>query len=75
MAPLLMIIFGFLTISNIGRQSARAKLLTVSIRRRRTERQLSRMLLFQIIVHVILILPFGIIYYINILKPSTRKPN
>ncbi|CAF0781536.1 unnamed protein product [Adineta steineri] len=56
-------------------QSARAKLLTVSIRRRRTERQLSRMLLFQIIVHVILILPFGIIYYINILKPSTRTPN
>ncbi|CAF0743815.1 unnamed protein product [Adineta steineri] len=76
LAPLLMIIFGFLTISNIGRQSARAKLLTVSIRRRRrTERQLSRMLLFQIIVHVILILPFGIIYYINILKPSTRTPN
>ena len=56
-ALLFMFIFGLLTISNIARKSRRAKLLYASIRRRRTERQLDRMLLLQVSVHLILILP------------------
>ncbi|CAF1053066.1 unnamed protein product [Rotaria sp. Silwood1] len=75
LAPLLMIIFGFLTISNIRRQSMRLVYLTVSMRRRRTERQLTLMLLLQVGVHLILILPFGVIYCMNSLKPSTRTPD
>ncbi|CAF1172590.1 unnamed protein product [Rotaria sordida] len=75
LAPLLMIIFGFLTISNIRRQSMGLIYLTVSMRRRRTERQLTRMLLLQVGVHLILVLPFGIIYCMNALKPSTRTPD
>ncbi|CAF3506320.1 unnamed protein product, partial [Rotaria sp. Silwood2] len=72
LAPLLMIIFGFLTISNIRRKSMNLIYLTKSMRRRRTERQLTRMLLLQVGIHLILILPFGIIYCMNVLKPSTR---
>ncbi|CAF4564063.1 unnamed protein product [Rotaria sp. Silwood2] len=75
LAPLLMIIFGFLTISNIRRKSMNLIYLTKSMRRRRTERQLTRMLLLQVGIHLILILPFGIIYCMNVLKPSTRTSN
>jgi len=74
LAPILMVLFGLLTISNIRRQSIRLTHLSVFTRRRRTERQLARMLLLQVGVHLILILPFGIIYCMNILKPSTRTP-
>ncbi|CAF2924144.1 unnamed protein product, partial [Rotaria sp. Silwood2] len=73
--PLLMIIFGFLTISNIRRQSTRLVYLSVCMRRRRSERQLTQMLLLQVGVHLILTLPFGIIYCMNSLKPSTRTPD
>ena len=72
LAPILMILFGFLTIANIHRQSIRLMHLSGSIRRSRTEKQLARMLLVQVGVHLILILPFGIIYCINALKPLTR---
>jgi len=72
LAPLLMIIFGFLTILNIRQQSTRAKILTASIRRRRTEGQLARMLILQVSVHLILVLPFGITYSMNAFDPSTR---
>ncbi|CAF3128382.1 unnamed protein product [Rotaria sp. Silwood2] len=75
LAPLLMIIFGFLTISNIRRQSTRLVYLSVCMRRRRSERQLTQMLLLQVGVHLILTLPFGIIYCMNSLKPSTRTPD
>ncbi|CAF4736935.1 unnamed protein product [Rotaria sp. Silwood2] len=68
LAPLLMIIFGFLTISNIRRKSMNLIYLTKSMRRRRTERQLTRMLLLQVGIHLILILPFGIIYCIFFLN-------
>jgi hypothetical protein len=75
LAPILMVIFGLLTISNIRRQSIRLPYLSTYMRRRRTERQLARMLILQVGVHLILILPFGIIYCMNILKPSTRTPD
>ncbi|CAF0747229.1 unnamed protein product [Adineta steineri] len=56
--PLLMMIFGFMTISNIRQHMSRARLVTASIRRRRTEGQLTRMLCLQVSVHLILALPF-----------------
>ena len=72
LAPTLMICFGFLTILNIRHQSIRAQIFTRSIRRRRTEGQLARMLVLQISIHLILTLPFGITYSMNALDPSTR---
>ena len=74
LAPMLMIVFGSLTIFNIHHQSINSKPLTASIRRRRTEGQLARMLFLQVIIHLILVLPFGIIYGMNALDPSTRTP-
>jgi hypothetical protein len=74
LAPLLIFIFGLLTINNIRQQSTRAVPLTGSIRGRRTERQLTRMLILQVIVHLILILPFGVTYTMNSFEPSTETP-
>ena len=73
LTPILMITLGLLTISNIRRQSIRARPKTPTTTcRRRTEGQLARMLLLQVGVHVILVLPFGVIYTINAFDPSTR---
>jgi hypothetical protein len=41
-------------------------------RNRRSESQLTRMLLLQVGVHLIYLLPFGIIYIMNSIAPSTR---
>ncbi|CAF4649576.1 unnamed protein product [Rotaria sp. Silwood1] len=46
--PILMIIFGFLTMLHIRPQSIRTKHLISSIHRRRTEEQLARMLIIQV---------------------------
>jgi hypothetical protein len=67
-------ILGLLTINNIRHQSNRAGPLKGSIRRHRTEGQLTRMLILQVTVHPILVVPFGIIYTINAFEPSTRTP-
>jgi hypothetical protein len=75
LAPILMIAFGLLTISNIHQKSVRLVSLAASVRRRRTERQLARMLVLQLGVHLTLILPFGIVYCVNVFDPSTRTPN
>jgi hypothetical protein len=75
LAPILMLIFGLLTIFNIRQQSTRAKILTTSIQRRRTEGQLARMLILQVSVHLILVLPFGVTYSMNAFIPSTRTTN
>ena len=75
LAPLLMFIFGLLTINNIRRQSTRAIPLMVSMRGRRTEGQLTRMLILQVTVHMLLVLPFGVTYAINTFNPSTRTRN
>jgi hypothetical protein len=74
LTPVLMFIFGLLTITNIRQQSTRALPLTGSIRGRRTEGQLTRMLVLQVVVHLILVLPFGIIYCMNSFDPSTQTP-
>ncbi|CAF1515613.1 unnamed protein product, partial [Rotaria sordida] len=44
------------------------------MRGRRTEGQLTRMLIFQIFVHLILVLPFGMTYAMNSFIPSTQTP-
>ena len=75
LSPLLMIVFGMLTIYNIHQQSNHSVTFILSKRRRRTECQLAQMLFLQITVHLILVLPFGIIYIINSLIPSTQRPN
>ncbi|CAF1226618.1 unnamed protein product [Adineta ricciae] len=73
LAPMVMFTLGLLTISKIRRQSMHVKLVTASsIRRRRTEQQLTRMLLVQVIIHIILIFPFGVIYSMNSLNSSTQ---
>lgn len=74
-APLLMIIFGFSTIINVRRRSTRLIYLNVYRRQQRTEKQLVRMLILQVGVHISLILPYGIIYCINAFQPSTRTPD
>jgi hypothetical protein len=74
-APILMTIFGLLTISNIHQYAVRTGPQTVYMRGRRTERQLARMLLLQISVHLILSLPFGVIYSMNSFDTSTETPN
>ena len=71
-SPFLMLLFGILTIHNIHRQSKRFIPLLISIRRRRTESQLARMLFLQITIHLILVLPFGIIYCLQSVLPSTQ---
>lgn len=68
-APLLMILFGFLTIKNI--QTTRLNLERIS-NHRRTESQLSRMLLLQVGVHLVLVLPFCTMFFMIILPIAVR---
>lgn len=57
-APCLMIIFGLLTIYNATRLQVSITVVT----HRRTERQLIRMLLLQLVVHLVLIIPFCTVF-------------
>ena len=75
LTPILMVIFGVLTILNIRQQSSRARIRRTSLQRRRTEGQLARMLILQVTVHLILVLPFGVTYSMNAFDPSTRTSN
>ncbi|CAF0743804.1 unnamed protein product [Adineta steineri] len=72
LSPLLLIVFGFLTISNIRQQTARIAPSRTVRHGRRTEKQLARMLLLQVSVHLIFALPFGVTYTINSFQPSTQ---
>ncbi|CAF2924163.1 unnamed protein product [Rotaria sp. Silwood2] len=74
-APLLMIIFGLLTISNTRQHITRIGSQSHVARVRRTERQLTRMLLLQMSVHLILTVSFGVVYSMNAFDPSTRTSN
>ncbi|CAF1254586.1 unnamed protein product [Adineta ricciae] len=69
LSPFLMFLFGISTINNIRRRSIRATPLTSSMRRRRTEGQLARMLILQIVVHLIFVLPYGVIYCMISIDP------
>ncbi|CAF2114994.1 unnamed protein product, partial [Rotaria magnacalcarata] len=70
-APLSMIVFGILTISNTKKQMTRIGPEVISGHGRRTESQLTRMLLLQVTVHLVLTVPFGIIYSMNAFDSST----
>jgi hypothetical protein len=74
LASVLMFIFGLLTISNIHQQSNHAIPLPACMRGRRTEGQLARMLTLQIVVHIILVFPYGITYTMNAFISSTNTP-
>lgn len=69
-APFLMVLFGFLTIKNI--HTTRLHLERVS-NYRRTESQLSRMLLLQVGVHLLLVLPFCTMFFMIILPIPIRE--
>jgi cytochrome c-type biogenesis protein CcmH/NrfF len=75
LAPLLMIIFGFLTVYNIRQHAVHVRVQGVSAHGRRTEGQLARMLILQISVHLVLTVPFGVTYSMNAFDPSTQTPN
>ena len=72
LAPSLVISLGLLTVSNIHQKSVLAVPLSVSQRNRRTEGELTRMLLLQVTLHMIFGLPFGITYWLNAFVPSLR---
>ncbi|CAF1398967.1 unnamed protein product [Adineta ricciae] len=72
LAPIIMMIFGALTILNIRQQLKRIQPIAGSSQNRRTESQLARMLIIQITIHMVISLPFGIIYLINTFIPSSR---
>lgn len=74
LSPILLVVFGTLTIYNIHEQSTRVRPLVPSTRRRRTEGQLARMLFLQVVVHFVLVLPFGVVYSVNSFVPSTQTP-
>lgn len=70
--PSLMLLFGTLTILNIRQKSVLASATTVQNRMRRNEKQLVRMLLFQVAAHLIYTLPFGISHLIRALEYPVR---
>ena len=69
-SPALVILLGLLTVAHIRHQSTRAIPLSASRRNRRTEGQLTRMLLLQVTMHLIFGLPFGIAYWMSAFVPS-----
>ncbi|CAF3373674.1 unnamed protein product [Rotaria socialis] len=73
--PILMTLFGLMTINKIRKRSPDILALKTFMRGRRTQRQLTKMLFLQIIIHLILVLPFGITYTMNSFRSSTNTPS
>lgn len=69
-APFLLMIFGFLTIENT--RKARMNRLRINWNRR-TEKQLSRMLVIQVLTHLILVGPFCLMFLILIIPIEFRS--
>ena len=69
---LLMASFSFLTLYNIRQQLTQIEPMTRFNRNRRTERQLSRMLLTQVIAYLLFTLPIGVIQILMTFLPSMR---
>lgn len=69
-SPLLMIIFGLLTIHNTNNFTRNH---LIVLRARPNERQLTRMLIVQVSTHVLLSLPFCIIFFITILPVEFKS--
>jgi len=72
--PLVMTIFGLLTINNIRKQACRVGPLVPQNRRRRTESQLTRVLIIQIGIHLIFSLPTAVSYVLITFIPSIITP-
>jgi hypothetical protein len=70
--PVLLLVFGIWTIVNIRQQSRDIGLNMQRIRGRRTDGQLARMLILQVLAHFIFFLPYSITYSINAIIPATR---
>ena len=72
--PLAMITFGLLTINNIRNQTRSVAPLAPQNRRRRTEGQLTRVLIIQVGLHLIFSLPTAVTYIIITFIPSIVTP-
>ena len=75
--PIALVIFGFLTIRNISRQRIHAASIVINLRSlkvRRNESQLARMLLVQVGVYLIFSLPAAVTYPILTFIPSMNTP-
>ena len=70
--PLITIIFGSLTIYHIRRSTVRVAVIGTVQRYHRTEGQLVRMLIFQIIITTLAKIPFLIVFGINTFHPSSQ---
>ncbi|CAF1121078.1 unnamed protein product [Adineta steineri] len=69
-APLLMIVFGLLTIYNIRNQTQRVSPVNLFNSNRRTEGQLARMLIIQVSVYVFFSIPAAVTYILTTFIPS-----
>ncbi len=67
-------IFGCLTVYNIRQSAVRTRVERIAVPGRRTEGQLTRMLILQISFYLILLLPFAFIFCMNSFVPSTFTP-
>ena len=70
LAPLLMIVFGLLTIHNATRFNRRH---AVHAGHRPSERQLTRMLIVQVLTHILLSLPFCVIFFMTIIPLAFKS--
>jgi membrane-anchored glycerophosphoryl diester phosphodiesterase (GDPDase) len=72
--PIGMITFGLLTIRNIRNQTLRVAPMVSQNRHRRTESQLSRVLLIQVGTHLFFSIPAAVVYVITTFIPSANTP-
>jgi hypothetical protein len=72
--PLLMAIFGLLTISNVRNQRRRVTQFLPQTRHHRTEGQLTRVLVFQLGIYLLFCLPNAITYVLTTFIPSVVTP-
>jgi hypothetical protein len=70
--PLAMITFGLLTINNIRNQTRRVGAIVLQNQHRRTEGQLTRVLIIQVGIHLFFSLPAAVMYVMTTFVPSTN---
>lgn len=66
----LMILYGLLTVHNINRSNRNHLAI---LRFRSSERQLSRMLIFQVSSHIILSLPFSVVFFMAMIPTPFKS--
>ena len=72
--PIILCVFGLLTIYNIRVQAHRIAPVNQNNAHRRTEGQLARMLIIQVAVYILFFTPVGIIYFLVTFIPSMNTP-